>query len=208
MPLHAVMPFLTVNAAPAMIPRFFPLFSKRNCNRSWKSLISTSLLTLTICVLPGCGSEDDSASEKKKGGRSKSASSFADLLPEDTILYIRINDVQRAKNEFIRSEHVTDAAVAQKAINDLIDKQLKAIKRDGNPFGVSGLTLLQFVNDLKAVHFALWELTPQGEPKPDGGVLILELSGTSGLKQIRKELGDKLKTEKINGREVYTLELP
>ena len=96
------------------------------------------------------------------------------MLPEKTLLYIRISDVQRVKNEFINPKHFKDAKTAQKAWTALLNQTLEAIKQPGNSFGVSGLTLLQLTSDISTVQVGVF--SSQGSPSRSEYAGFVELT--------------------------------
>lgn len=127
---------------------------------------------------------------------------FPRMLPADTFVYLRINDVQRAKDEFINPRHVRDAKSAQTAWLSLFNELLKAARKTDN---VPGLAILRLVMAVRNVHVGAF---PSGNPKQEIPAIVgfLRVSDPGALDALQKELKGKLKSATIGNRQVQVIE--
>jgi hypothetical protein len=157
------------------------------------------LFLVMMAGISGCGKTVSStpaqpAPPKKKTVTTK-PKDYVKLFPADTIAFFRINDVQRAKKEFIQSRYVKDALAAKKAWNAIIEETFKAIRQPGNSYGVSGFSLLQMISEIKSLAVGI--LPPSGESSDPEGLAIVKLSNMTGFADVQKQLEKKLTSKTI-----------
>jgi hypothetical protein len=137
-------------------------------------------LTLSVFIaiglfsaLCGCGRNSGAETgktvepaEKANGPGDSGASSPAaaglalKLLPKNALGYIRITDLARVRNEFIRPTHVKDAERIRRQVNRLLQQAVLSFGRQGSSLGVKGETLLQLFFELDGVQLGAWYAEP------------------------------------------------
>ncbi len=183
--------------------------------------VGTLLVICTLGAIGGCNKNSatepvkspDSSATKTGSGPAKSTKQPFEplalkLLPHDALGYIRITDMARVRNEFIRPTHVKDAARIRWQVKHLIEQAFLSFGRKGSSLGVKGETLLQLLFELEAVHVGTWNAEPADGKTGllDGNAIaVLEFSSPAGLDALFKQLKPKLKDKAVSGVEVQLL---
>jgi len=178
------------------------------------------LLLVVPIVAFGCngkpGEKTDADNAEKTGKTPTSAKTEKTvplahrLLPANTLGYVRLNDIQRVRVEFIHRKHVKDADRIREQVNGLIQAAIQAWGRNGNALGINTQTLLQLIVELDVVHFGVSPAkspaaNSAGSPEP---LVVLEFTERSGLDALLSDLKPKLSTSHIAGTPVKFVEMP
>lgn len=124
---------------------------------------------------------------------------FANLLPKDTLLYVRMKGIDTLKDNWVHREHLQDVKVVQEKIDEWYKESLEKASQNTE---LKEQTLKDFVQAFKTFHLAVCVQEKEKHRRPNW-IVFLEMANREIIDKLLKELGDQAKEKKILDQTVY-----